>query len=188
MAETTTILVERLVKGYVRPYFGKLFFAVICMILGAAATAANAWMMQPILDDVFLKRDPQMLILVPLAVLVIAIIKGVTEYGQAVLMSFVGQRIITDIQKKMYAHLMRADLAFFHANSAGGLVSRFINDVQVLRKAVSDTLTGIGKDTLTLAFLIAVMFYQDWALALVAFFAFYSGLFAVLAIRSGDGI
>ncbi|MBT5660330.1 MAG: lipid A export permease/ATP-binding protein MsbA [Rhodospirillaceae bacterium] len=182
MAETTTILVERLVKGYVRPYFGKLFFAVICMILGAAATAANAWMMQPILDDVFLKRDPQMLILVPLAVLVIAIIKGVTEYGQAVLMSFVGQRIITDIQKKMYAHLMRADIAFFHDNATGGLISRFVSDVLKLRIAVSSVLTGIIKDSLTLIFLLTLMFMRDWQLALIAFVVFPLAVFPILRI------
>jgi len=182
VAETTTILVERLVKGYVRPYFGKLFFAVICMILGAAATAANAWMMQPILDDVFLKRDPEMLILVPLAVLVIAIIKGVTEYGQAVLMSFVGQRIITDIQKEMYAHLMRADIAFFHDNATGGLISRFVSDVLKLRIAVSSVLTGIIKDSLTLIFLLTLMFMRDWQLALIAFVVFPLAVFPILRI------
>ena len=79
LAETTTVLVERLVKGYVRPYSGRLFFAILCMILAAAATAANAWIMQPILDDVFLNRDSTMLILVPIAVLIIAFVKGLAS-------------------------------------------------------------------------------------------------------------
>jgi len=182
LAETTTVLVERLVKGYVRPYSGRLFFAILCMILAAAATAANAWIMQPILDDVFLNRDSTMLILVPIAVLIIAFVKGVTEYGQAVLMNFVGQRVITDIQKEMFAHLMRADIAFFHDNATGGLISRFVSDVMKLRIAVSTALTGIAKDFLTLIFLLTLMFMRDWQLAIIAFVVFPIAVLPILRI------
>ena len=91
-------LLRRLVGVYVRPYFGRLSLAVICMAATAAMTAANAWLMQPMLDDVFLKRDAEMLMLVPLAIIIVTLIKGVSDYGQAVIMSFVGQRVVTDIQ------------------------------------------------------------------------------------------
>ena len=165
---TTHALTRRLVRDHVRPHWQRLAGAMICMSLVAGATAANAWLMQPALDDVFLNNDRLMLVLIPIAVLAIALIKGGASYGQAVLMNYVGQRIIADIQTGMFGHLMRADLSFFHATSTGRLISRFTNDVQLLRNAVSTALTGIIKDFLTVIFLIGVMVYQDWLLAIVA--------------------
>ena len=180
--DTTIGLVRRLLRDHVRPHYWRIGAALVCMALAAASTAALAKLMEPVLDDVFFNRDQDRLVAVGAMVLTVFLTKGLGTFGQSVLMNFVGFKIIADFQERMFAHLMRADLAFFHANSAGGLVSRFINDVQVLRKAVSDTLTGIGKDTLTLAFLIAVMFYQDWALALVAFFAFPTAVLPIVKI------
>src|SRR5690606_31843961 len=71
-----------------------------------------------------------------------------------------------------YRHMMRVDLAFFHDTPPGQLVSRFVNDIQMVRIAVSSAITSVGRDTLTLVFLVALMFYQDWVLALIAFVAF----------------
>jgi subfamily B ATP-binding cassette protein MsbA len=180
--DNTLGLVRRLLQNHVRPHYWRIGAALICMAVAAASTAALAKLMEPVLDDVFFNRDQGRLVAVGAMVLTTFLAKGMGTFGQSVLMNFVGFKIIADFQERMFAHLMRADLAFFHANSAGGLVSRFINDVQVLRKAVSDTLTGIGKDTLTLVFLVAVMFYQDWALALVAFFAFPTAILPIVKI------
>jgi len=87
-------------------------------------------------------------------------------------MTRVGQRIVADIQLSLFARLMRADLAFFHANPTGTLISRFVNDAGLLRNAATTVLAGIGKEAVTAAFLVALMFYQDWVLALIAFVVF----------------
>jgi len=179
---STRILVDRLVRQYVRPHFGRIAFAVFCMILVAGATAANAWLMQPVLDDVFLNRNREMLYLVPTAILVIALIKGSATYGQSVTMNHIGQRIISGVQLQMFAHLMRSDISFFQSNATGNLISRFNNDANMLRAAVSTALTGIAKDSLTLAFLVALMFYQDWLLALISFFVFPAAVFPIVRI------
>ena len=179
---STRALVGRLVHQHVRPQFGRIAFAGICMALVAGATAANAWLMQPVLDDVFLKRNETMLYAVPIAILVIALIKGGATYGQSVLMNHVGQRIISAVQLSMFSHLMRADIAFFHQTSTGNLISRFNNDANLLRAAVSTALTGIAKDSLTLTFLVALMFYQDWMLALIAFFVFPIAVYPIVRI------
>jgi ABC-type multidrug transport system fused ATPase/permease subunit len=109
-------------------------------------------------------------------------VKGFATYGQAVLMTQVGQRIVAGMQNEMFAHVMRADLAFFHDSSTGRLVSRFTNDVNQLRAAVSNALTGIGKDTLTVAALVAVMFYQDWVLAAVSSVVFPLAVLPIVKI------
>ncbi len=169
---STRVLVTRLLRGYIRKHYGKLGIAAVCMALVAAATAINAWMMEPVLDEVFLNQNRTMLVIVPLAVLAVAIIKGIASYFQAYLMSVVGQRIIAEIQIELFAHLMKADLAYFNNTATGRLISNFLNDVNLLREALTKGLTGIAKDTLMVSFLVAVLFYQDWRLAILTCFVF----------------
>jgi subfamily B ATP-binding cassette protein MsbA len=162
----------RLARESIRPYVGWIVAAVLCMGLVAAATAASAWLMEPVINKVFVEKNKALLWPIGGAVLVTFLIKGLANYGQAVLMSFVGQRIVTDTQHRLYAHLMGMELGFFHDSPTGNLISRFTVDINMMRAAVSSVLTGVGKDFLTLIFLIGVMFFQDWLLAAISFFIF----------------
>jgi subfamily B ATP-binding cassette protein MsbA len=99
-------------------------------------------------------------------------IRGLTTYLHTVIMNQVGQRIVTDVQQEMYGHLMQSDLAFFHANASGTLISRMINDIAVMRQTVGDCLTNSFKGGLTLAVLVGAMFYQDWQLSSAVFVIF----------------
>ncbi|MBL8707415.1 MAG: ABC transporter ATP-binding protein [Rhodospirillales bacterium] len=169
---STKALMRRLLLDHVRPHWPRLALAVACMVVGAMATAALAKLMEPIIDGVFVNRDRDMLVWVAGAVLLVFFLKGMATYGQAMLMSYVGQRIVSDLQVDLYGRLIRSDMATFNDTPSGTLVSRLVNDVGMLRGAVSMTLTSIGKDALTLILLIAVMFRQDWQLAAVAFVIF----------------
>ena len=171
-SHATWPLVRRLVTEFLRPHLGKLILAFAAMGIVAGATAANAWMMQPLMDKVFVEHDERLLLLIPGAVIVLALIKGLGGYYQSVRMTTIGQRIVADIQLKVFARLMRADLAYFHANPAGTLISRFITDASLLRGCATNILAGIGKEAVTAIFLIALMFYQDWLLAAIASIAF----------------
>ena len=181
-SEKSIKLVKRLIKEHVRPYFGKMFLAAICMAVVAASTATNAWLMQPVLDEVFLNKNTQLLLLVPIVVMTIAIIKGLASYGESIYMEYSSERIISDVRYRLFSHLMNADLNFFHKNSSGKLISRFTYDVGLLRASVSTALTGIAKDTMTLIFLVALMFYQDWFLAIIAFFVFPAAVLPIIYI------
>jgi ATP-binding cassette, subfamily B, bacterial MsbA len=171
-SQGTIVLVRRLTGVFLRPYLGQIALALGAMVLVAGTTAANAWLMQPMLDKIFIARDGSLLWLVAVSVVVLAVVKGFATYAQAVLMTMVGQHVIADVQTSLFARLMRADLAFFHANSTGSLISRFTNDANLLRGAAANILAGIGKDALTVVFLVALMFYQDWVLALASFVVF----------------
>lgn len=160
----------------------RIVVAVLCMIIVAVTTAANAWMMQPVLDDIFLKKDGDMLMIIPLVVLTIAVVKGIAVYGQSYIMKFVGQRIITDVQQELFKHLLKSDLSSFHDNRSGNLLSRFSNDITIMRRSVSNVLTGIAKETLTLIFLIGLMFYQNWIMALLAFTVFPVAIYPILKL------
>ena len=152
------------------------------MTLAAGSTAALAYLMEPVLDEIFLEKDRTLLIVVPIAVIGITLIRGAATYGQAVLMAFVGQRVIADLQSRIFTHILRFDLAFFQDTASGRLVSRLTNDVNMMRNAVSNALTGVIKDTLTLLFLVGVMFEKDWKLALIACVVFPIAIYPITKI------
>jgi len=168
----TRELLGRLVRESVRPYTGWIVLALVCMALVAGATAASAYLMEPIVNEVFIARRFDALWLVSGAVALTFAIKGFANYGQAFLMSRLGLRIVADTQNRLFAHLERMDLAFFHVNPTGTLVSRFATDITMMRAAVSNALTSLGKDLLTLVGLVSVMFVQDWRLSAAAFVIF----------------
>ena len=149
------------------------------MVLAAGSTAALAYLMEPVLDEIFLEKDRTLLVVVPVAVIVITLIRGVATYGQGVLMAFVGQRVIADLQSRVFAHILRFDLAFFQDTASGKLVSRLTNDINMMRNAVSNALTGMIKDSLTLLFLVGVMFEKDWKLALIACVVFPIAIYPI---------
>jgi subfamily B ATP-binding cassette protein MsbA len=164
--------VRRLLREHVRPHLPELVVAVGAMIVAALATAANAWLMEPVLDKVFLERRADLLWIIPGAVVCAALVKSAATYGQSIIMSRYGQRVIAELQAALFARLMAADLQFFHDNPSGTLIARFTNDVQMLRGAITQATTGLIKDAITALCLIGVLFWQDWRLALVTFFVF----------------
>ncbi|MCH2393444.1 ABC transporter ATP-binding protein [Oceanibaculum sp.] len=179
---STKALVGRLLREHVKRYAPRFGLALVLMMLVAASTAALAKLMEPVLDEVFTAKDRDQLMLVAGFVLATFVVKGLANFGQQVVMEGVTQRIVADVRKRLFSHLLTADLAFFHGTSSGALISRMMNDVALLHMAVGKTLTGFGKDLLTLLALIGVMFYQDWALALASFFAFPTAILPIARI------
>ena len=182
MGGRSAALVWRLARDFMRSHVRRILFAFLLMGLAAGSTAGRAWLMEPVLDRIFVAREGSLLLLIAGGALALALVKGLADYGEAVLMTRVGQRVIADVQMTLFARLMRADLAYFYAHPSGTLISRFTSDAVLLRGAAANVLGGIGKDAVTVVFLVGVMFYQDWLLALVSFFVF------PLAIRPIVGI
>ena len=116
-------LVVRLARAFMRPHVGALALAAALMGVAAASTASRAWLMQPVLDRIFVARDGSLLWVLAGGALALAVVKGLCDYSCAVLMTRTGQRIIADVQKALFARLMRADLAYFHAHPTGTPVS-----------------------------------------------------------------
>ena len=175
-------LFRRLLRENVRPEIGWLLLAFLFMVAVAVSTAALAKLMEPVLDQVFTQRDRSRLLEVALSVLGVFVVKGFATYAQAVLMSRVGLRIVARLQTRVVDHAIRLDLAYFHDTPTGTLVSRVLYDTSMLRGIVANVLTGFGKDLLTLVFLVGLMFWQDWKLALIAFFAFPTAIWPILRI------
>jgi ATP-binding cassette, subfamily B, bacterial MsbA len=175
-------LLGRLWRDYIYPHRAKMLLAGFFMVLVALATAANAYLMQPILDDIFLEKDRTMLTLIPLAVIIVFLINAGATYGQNVILQVMGQRIIATMQAQLYRHLIHADVGLFADQSSGRLISRFTNDIYLLRNSVSTIFTGAIREALTLIALIGVMFYQSPILALIALTIFPVSILPVIRL------
>ena len=146
--------------------------AMLCMLVVGAMTSALAFLVKPVLDEIFLNKNEEMLIWIPIAVIVIYMIKGVCSYTQTILMSFIGQRIVADLRNNLYKQIQLQSLSFFTKNPTGILMSRITNDVGYVQGAVSEAVTSLLKDSFTLICLAFVIFYRDWQLAIIAMFVF----------------
>ena len=194
-------LYRRLLK-LVKPYWSKLGLAMICMVGLAGLTAAQAFFLKPVINGVFerkdvlppyvkdfiiklhlgdllLKKDMEMLNILPFFLICLFLVKGIFNYGQAYLMNFVGLRIIADIREKLYNHLQTLSFSYFTKTPTGILISRILNDVNLIQGAVSTTISGLFKDIITIMFLIGVAFYQSWKLAIIAFIIFPLGVIPI---------
>ena len=171
--------IYRRMLGYVRPYVPRLILAMVFMVGISALQGSIAYLVKPVLDDIFIKKDSTMLSIIPVIVLGVFIFKAFFEFMQAYLMNGVGQRVIKDIREHLYRHLQSLSLSFFTKNPTGVLMSRVMNDVWLMQGAVTDAATGLIKDFFTGIFLVCVVFYRDWQMALVAMVFFPLGFWPI---------
>lgn len=170
--ESTSYILKRLIKSHVKPYSGKIITAVIFMVIVAACNAVIVNLVKPTINDIMIAHDMTMLVLLPLALIVLFAVKGGAEYVQSYIIKVVGQRIVTDLQILLYGHLLRSDLSLIESHSSGRLISRFSNDISLMRGAVSNLLVGCAKHFLSIIFLIGVMISLEPMMFLICFGAF----------------
>jgi len=180
--QTSAYLIKRLFKGYLRDHIPGFVWAALFMALTAAMTGAAAEIIAPITDELGKPHSQLHMLELGALVLVIFFLRGLGGYFHTIIMNRIGQRIVTDVQQEMYQHLLQCDLAFFHANASGQLISRLTNDVGVMRQAVGECMTSSLKGGLTLVFLVGVMFYQNWHLAIGAFAVFPISAYFVMRV------
>ncbi|WP_245593367.1 ABC transporter ATP-binding protein [Azospirillum halopraeferens] len=178
----TEELALRMWRQFIRPYRGRLVLAILLMGVVAATTGAYPLLIEKSYT-MFEAQDPRMLLLVPAAIIAVTTLKAVSLYAQTVMTAAVVQRVITDVRMAMFGHLLTADLAQLQAAPTGTLTSRFINDVEQIRNALTRTLTGLVRDILTVVALVGAMFYLDWLLSLIVFVLY--PLAAIPIVRIG---
>ncbi|MBF0099996.1 MAG: ATP-binding cassette domain-containing protein [Desulfobacterales bacterium] len=154
---------------FIKQYRLQLFMAMGCMLLVSGSTAASAYLIKPVLDDIFVKKDISMLGMLPIAIIIVYFFRGFGLYGQEYFMNFVGQRIIRHLRDLLYETIIGLSLSFFYTEKTGVLMSRITNDVSVIKNMVSSVVTTSIRDCFTIVFLVFVIFYQIWELALIAF-------------------
>lgn len=151
-----------------QPYSTQLTIAMVGMVAVGGFNALQAYMVQPLLDEIFYKKDVRLLNLLPLALLAVFFVKGIFYFAYSYLLEKVGQSIIRDLRNRIYAHIHELSLSFFHKTPTGELISRIMNDVSMLQGAVSHALIRLLRDFFSVLGLLGVIFYMDWRLALIS--------------------
>ena len=151
-----------------KKYYLRFLLAVPCMILAGMLQSALPLIAKPIIDEIFINRDLSTLKWVPFIIIFIFLLKGLAKYAQSIIMSSIGLRIVTNLRNVLYEKIQLQSLSFFAEHPTGLLMSRITNDVMSVRTASSEAITSPVRDTVMLVSLIAVIFYTDWKLALIA--------------------
>ncbi len=175
-------IVKRLTWNYILPHKFKIFFALLMMMVSAAATGLHAWLVRPALDEVLINGNKEMLFLIPIAIVVVTLFKGISTYLHSFQMSKIAHTIVAKLQSEMFEKLMYFNVKFFNDSKTGNLISRLINDTYFLRMAIVKAVTGVIKDVLVIVFLLGNMFYQSWELTIFAFFVFPLALWPIKKI------
>lgn len=154
---------------YVKPYWKLLALAALCAAFVASLTALYAWLVRPVLDDIFIKKESSLLLIIPPAILATVFFKGFFTYLQACLMHYVGNKAIMDLRNAIYRQILEMPLGFHNRTPSGNLMSNILNDVGYLQTALSFGIKGLFQQILTILGLSGVIIYQNWRLALIAF-------------------
>ncbi len=151
-------------KDYI-PYF---ILAIVGMALASGGTAFSAYLVKPLLDEIFIAKDRDMLMLLPYAIIAVYVAKELGRYMQSYFTAYIGQDIIRRFRENILGNMLRLDISFFHEYRSGELISRNTNDVERVRSVVSNLIPELIRETLTIFGLMAVVIYQSPKLAFFA--------------------
>ena len=141
---------------YYKNYKKQFFYGLIGMVMVAAGTSGTAYVIKPVLDEIFINKDEEMLRLLPFAVIFLYSLKGIGKYIQTYYISYIGSDIIRIIRDKFLSHILIQDIKFFNQKHGGELLSRVTNDIGAIQAAVSSHIAVIIMEFFTIIALIAV--------------------------------
>ena len=161
-------VLRRLLLENFRAYARRYALAFLMMAIVAATTAASAWIMRDVINQVFLERNLQMVWVIAGFVLAIFTVKGAASYAQFVLLGTIGNAIVASVQSRLFRAITRQPVAFFEDTGLGDLATRMQHNATAARAALELIVTALGRDLLTVIALIGVMIAQDPAMSLIA--------------------
>ncbi len=155
----TAARLYRRLLGYATPYWRVFVFAVLAMVGFAATDTGFAALMKPMLDGNFIQRDPDAIRFVPLALIALFVVRGVTGFVSRYGMSWIGRRVIQRLRHDLFHHLLQLPAQYFDRNPSGRLLSRLTFDVEQVAEATTNAVTILIRDSLTMLFLLAYMLW-----------------------------
>jgi subfamily B ATP-binding cassette protein MsbA len=165
-ADNNSWSIYRRLLRYARPYVGVFMIGVLGMALFAATNIGLAYLVKEFVSGAFVKRDPQILWQVPLAVVVLFTLRGIGDYVANFYPSWVGRQVIKGLRRDVFAHYLRLPTAFLDRQQSGHLLSKLTNNIELVAAAATSASISLIGDTLSIIGLLVYMFYMNWRLAL----------------------
>ncbi len=176
-------LMKRLIR-YLAPYKWHVALAILVLMLASATQIVGPWLTQLVIDEAIPQRDTRFLALLVSGYIAAIVLGFALMYVQAVVTTWLGQSVMYDLRKEIFAKLQRADLRFYDKNPVGRLMTRISNDVETLNTLFSSGLVTVFGDIFTLTFIVAAMLKMNWRLALVSFSVLPLVFFAAFLFRA----
>ncbi len=150
-----------------KPYWPRILGGIVLGLMVSAITAAIAWFVKPALDDVLVAKKYEYLKLVPVGIVLLFTAKGLVGFGETYLMKSAGMKLMREMRNRLYNHILTLPVGFFNRKSSGVIISRIINDVEVLNGLISHVMSTFITETPTVIFLLGIAFYRRWDLTLI---------------------
>ena len=161
-------ILKRLFNNYTKKYLTQIFLALVFSLVLAASTSSIAWLLDPAVEKLFIEKNQNLMLLIPLGIIVAFASKGLSLYAAKSIMISIGEEVKKAIQVDMMKNLIQADTETIEKKHSGKIITNLINDINFMTSLVSVGILNLFKDSLTLIGLLSVMFYQNWKLSLIA--------------------
>ncbi|CAN7220793.1 ABC transporter ATP-binding protein [Mesorhizobium sp. LjRoot246] len=159
-------VIRRILRENGHEYRGAYIFTILCLLTVSATTALAAWIMSPVVNQIFYERRGDLIPWICAALLGAFILRGLAGYGQAVTMARIGNNLVARYQQRIFNHLMKLGVSFFNDTRSGRLAAQVNENVNGIRDLLSMTVTSTARDAVSLVGLVGVMIYQDPILSL----------------------
>ncbi len=170
------------ILSYLKPHRLRLLVAILTMLAVSGFTALLAFLVKPVLDDVFFAKRLEMVYLLPPVVVALYLFKGVCTFIHSYMMSYIGFHIINTFRDETFVSVERQSMGFFDHQSTGVLMSRLTYDINLLQNSASKVVVVCVKDVFTVMGLTGVLFYRDWFLAVMAVLVFPVAVLVILLL------
>ena len=161
-------ILKRLYREYTKKYLSKILLALLFSLILAGSTSSIAYLLDPAIEKIFINKDRNLILIIPLFIVIAFAAKGISLYGAKVIMISISEEIRKALQMDMMKSLIKADTDFIEKRHTGKIIGNLLNDVNYMTGLVSVAILNIFKDSLSLIGLMSVMFYQNWKLSIVA--------------------
>ncbi len=165
---------------YFRPYRRRVIWTIILMLVVTAAGLAGPALAQVAIDDGISEGSVTALVVIVCVFVVIGLMGWIAGYWQSYLSSWVGERVLLDLRRQLFRHMMRLELGHHERTPTGRSVSRLTSDIQAVNQLVVEGATSLVINGLSLIGVIIILTVYDWKLAIAAFL-----IFPILAVGTG---
>ena len=160
-------LYARLLR-HVWPYRAALAAGVVAMIVGGLADAALVKLTGPLVNELFVQHNRQLVFLLPLGIVAVFVVSGIASFTAGYSSAWVSHKVILDLRRAMFAKVLRLPPAYFDTTATAMLVTKFTNDVNNIAGASTTVLTTVVRDSVTIAALLAILLWSNWQLTIIA--------------------
>ncbi len=158
--------VYRRLLRYTMEHWGMFLLAIVGMVVYAITETSFAALIKPLLDRSFVDRDPDYIKLMPLAILVVFLVRGIASFVSTYFMAGVGRQVIKRLRREVFDHFLRLPTAYYDRNSSGVLLSKLTYNIEQVAQCTSQVITTLVRDALTIAGLVGYMFWVNVRLSI----------------------